>query len=92
MHLLLFLSQSANTQLYITTVSPYIIYTSTCFDICNVIIRRQTSTLTTLIRHCIYSHKCALLVQETTTLNRIYCRTKQRIINILMYFNNIMEM
>jgi len=32
-HLLSFLLQSSNAQLYITTVYLYIIYTSTCFDI-----------------------------------------------------------
>jgi len=33
-----------------------------------------------------------LLAQETITLNRFYCITKQRLNNILIYFNNYMEL
>ena len=48
---------------------------------------RQTITLTST-RDCMCSHKYTLIAQYIITSNRSYCITKQRLNNILIYFNN----
>jgi len=83
------LIQPTNEQSYTTTVSFYIIYTPTCFEITMTSsgsFTRQTSILTSTGDY-ICSHKYTLLALEIITSNRFLCFTKQRL-NILKNFNN----
>jgi len=52
----------------------------------------QSDTPTTPTRDCTCSRKHSPLAQDIITSNRFYCVTKQRSNNILIYFNNFMEL